>query len=37
VQQFQRVFAPTGETKAIRLGLFQPDSGFFRLRLVSDE
>jgi hypothetical protein len=37
VQQFQPVFAPAGETRATRLNPLQPDSGFFRLRLVVDE
>ena len=37
VKQFQPVYAPGGETRVARLDPLQPDSGFFRLRLVTDE
>ena len=37
VQQFQPVLAPTGKTRSTHLDLLQPDSSFFRLRLMIDD
>ena len=37
VKQFQPVFTPAGETEVTRLDPLKPDSGYFRLRLVTDE
>ena len=37
LQQFQPVFAPTGENRVTPLDHFQSRSGFFRLRLVGDQ